>query len=106
MSALLEDLEPLRLPALLLERDGRIVWQNDRLGDLCGPLVGQNAEACWFMAGRGGGAETLRAILTSGESCELSLTVTDGDGAARVLQYSAVPVEHELTLVAIFGLHT
>ena len=103
MVPLLEDVEVLQLPALLLERDGRIRWQNERLGALCGSLVGQNADACWFM-GTGSAAETLRAILTSGESCELSLAVTDGDGEARVLQYSAMPLDRELTLVAIFGL--
>ena len=102
-SAAVAAFEHSRLPVFLLDPSGRVRWENDRLRMLAGAVSGAGLEERWF-AGPPEVAAALPAVLASGEVCEFSLEVEDRRGRVRTLQFSAMPVEKGLTLVAVFGL--
>jgi PAS domain-containing protein len=102
-SAAVAAFEHAPLPVFLLDLDGRVRWENDRMRALAGTPAGGGLGDRWF-SGPPEVAAALPAVLASGEVCEFSLAVSDRRGRMRTLQFSAMPVENGLALVAVFGL--
>jgi PAS domain-containing protein len=102
-SAAVAAFEHALLPVFLLDPDGQVRWENDRMRALTGATTGGGIGDRWF-SGPPEVAKALPAVLASGEVCEFSLAVSDRLGRMRTLQFSAMPVERGLALVAVFGL--
>ena len=97
-------LEDVQLPASLLDRDGKIRWQNKASISLRGDQVGTDFTTLVVPTERPEARDLLTRILCHGEPAELTLDVVTRDGDYGRIQLSAVPVRGGGTVVAVFGL--
>src|SRR5579864_3231055 len=97
-------LDDVLMPAVLLDRDGTIRWQNKASIALRGRVVGANIAEFVAPDERPDARVALARILCRGEPAEFTLVVIDADGGATPIQFSAVPVRRGETVVGIFGL--
>lgn len=99
-----EALDTIHVPAILLDGDGRIRWQNRASTDFRGNRVGEDfADLVWPQE-QPEARDLIRRILCRGEPAELTLQVLDAHHTYVPVQVSAVPVRDGGSVVAVFGL--
>jgi len=97
-------LEDVQLPAVLLDRDGTIRWQNKASSALRGRRVGAPFAELVAPDQQPETREFLTGILCGGQPAELTLQIMNAAGSYVPIQLSAVPVRGGGTVVAVFGL--
>jgi PAS domain S-box-containing protein len=103
-----EVLEQMRVPAYLLDRDGRIRWLNASARGLVGDEVGRPFLEVVVPQDRGRATEAFeQKILGDADATELRLEVRMPDGSSTPVEISSVAVRGDgPTPVGVFGLAT
>jgi len=96
--------EEVRVPAVILDRDGVIRWMNRAGYDDAGPVKDCPAAASLVS----GQSETLRGflerILAGGCTGEITLDVILADGMPGVREFSVAPIRGDGTVLGVFAL--
>ena len=101
MTGLLEQFE---LPAVVLDDDGVIVWQNEAAIAVRGARIGAHVVEFVALTEQAEARDVLTRILCYGEPAELTLQIRHPDGSYVPVELSAVPIAGLGTVVAVFGL--
>jgi DNA-binding CsgD family transcriptional regulator len=97
-------LEDLPLPAVLLDREGTVRWQNAAAKELRGDRVGSSFEEFVLPGELEHAQEACAQILCHGEPAELTLRLRGLSGDVVSVEISSVPVMSEGSVVGVFGL--
>ena len=97
-------LEELPVPAVLVDADGVVRWQNAAGKAFRGDLTGANFTEFLAPEQLAQAQQVFTEILCRGEPAEFTLKLTDASGAVVPAEISSVPLRREGSIVGVFGL--
>ena len=98
-----QGLNDLRMPALLVDKDGVIRWQNQAGLERYGDHTGQPIETIAEPATRADLKARVAAHTRSGQADEYTAVLARRDGRSELVDVSAVPLRAGGCVVAVFG---
>lgn len=99
-------LEHVPIPAYLVSEDARLLWENDRLRDLVGDVVGRSAFDIVAPESRRKAEEQHAVKRFTGKATNYEISLLDRSGRRVPVEINSVPLRNRCCFVGVFGVVT
>lgn len=99
-------LEQVPIPAYLLSEDARVLWENDRLRNLVGDVVGRSVFDVVAPESRRKAEEQHAVKRLTGRSTQYDISMLDCNGRRVPVEINSVPLRNGCCFVGVFGVVT